>query len=78
MSAVSSLSETELSEAEQAVLQKHLTALKQFQALLLVRQEAMQDIINLALEARGLSPATHQVDIREGTIKAILKEPPKP
>lgn len=43
------------------ILRKHVTEMARLQGLLETRQEAVNDIVGLALEARGLSPATHEL-----------------
>ena len=61
-----------LTEPELGVIQKHLTTIGQLQALAETRQEAVNDIVGLALEARGLSPTTHTIEMPQGLIKPKL------
>ncbi len=61
-----------LTESEKAILQKHLQVIGQFQALIVTRQQAVQDILAIALEARGFNSQTHRV-AQDGTIEEIPK-----
>ena len=67
-----------LTEAELGVLEKHRNVITQWIALVQTRQEAVNDIVGLVLEARGFSPETHQIQLPEGIIVEKPKEPPKP
>jgi hypothetical protein len=51
-----------LSEPELVIVQRYLGIIGQLQALVSTRQEALNDILGLALEARGFSPVTHDID----------------
>lgn len=51
-----------LTEPEMAISKKHLGVIGQLQGLIATRQEALNDILGLALGARGFSPVTHDID----------------
>ena len=51
-----------LTKDEMAIVQKNLGVIGQLQALAATRQETLNDIVGLALAARGFSPVTHDID----------------
>jgi len=63
------LPEMQLTDMELKVLGKHWGEIQRLRAEAGTREEAMQDIVNLALEARGLDGTKYLVDYPQGNIR---------
>ena len=58
----------DLTEPENAITSRYLSEVIHLNDMLQAKRQALDDILGLALEARGLSPDTHTINLQTGTI----------
>jgi len=73
-SAKERLSQNQLTEAELTIAQRYQQSISQLQNLMVVHQQALNDILGLSLEARGLSPMTHEINANGAITPKLKKE----
>lgn len=57
-----------LSQNEKAVIGRYLNDIRATRALLAVKTQALDDILGVIIEAKGLLPSEYQVDLDTGVI----------
>ena len=62
------LSQGTLTDAEMIILNRHVRNSQEHRNLMVIEQQAIEDIVSLALEARGLDPRSFLVNFATGVI----------